>query len=84
MFNLVHVKEGNEWKTVFCTHLGLFKYTVMPFGLTNMAATFQVLIQDTLCNLLDISCVIYLDDILIFSHPGQDYEALVIQVFKHL
>ena len=44
-FNLVRVKEGNEWKTVFRTHLGLFEYTVMPFGLTNVPATFQSLIQ---------------------------------------
>ena len=43
MFNLVHIKEGDKWKTAFCTHLGLFKYTIMAFGLTNVPATFQVL-----------------------------------------
>ena len=53
-FNLICIKEGDEWKTAFHTHLGLFKYTVMPFGLTNMPATFQSLIQDTLCDILDI------------------------------
>ena len=66
-FNLVCIKEGDEWKTAFRTHLGLFEYTVMPFGLTNTPATFQALIQDTLPDILDISCIVYLDDILIFS-----------------
>lgn len=66
-FNLIRIREGNEWKTAFRTYLGLFEYTVMPFGLTNAPGTFQAYIQDTLCNLLDIVCVVYIDDILIFS-----------------
>ena len=54
---------------------------VMPFGLTNAPTTFQSLIQDTLYDILDIYCVIYLDDILVFSHPGQDHDNMVKQVF---
>ena len=50
----------------------------------NTPATFQALIQDTLHDILDISCVIYLDDILVYSHPGQDHEHLVKQVFERL
>ena len=83
-FNLICVKEGDEWKTAFRTHLGLFEYMVMPFGLTNTLATFQSLIQDTLHDILDIYCVVYLDDILVFSHPGQDHDNMVKQVFKRL
>ena len=83
-FNLIRVKEGDEWKTAFRTHLGLFEYTVMPFGLTNAPATFQSFIQDTLRDILDISTVVYLDDILTFSGPGQDHDSLVIQVLERL
>ena len=39
-FNLIWITEGNEWKTVFHTHLGLYKMLVMPFGLTNAPANF--------------------------------------------
>ena len=56
----------------------------MPFGLTNAPATFQSLIQDTLRDILDICCVVYLDDILVFSHPGQDHDYMVKQVFEQL
>ena len=83
-FNLVCVQESNEWKTAFQTHLGVFEYTVMPFGLTNAPATFQSLIQDTLCNILNVCCVIYLDNILVFSCPGQDHHYMVKQVFEWL
>jgi hypothetical protein len=40
-YNLVRVKEGNEWKTAFHTRYGYFEYSIMPFGLTNVPAVFN-------------------------------------------
>jgi hypothetical protein len=31
-YNLVCIKEGDEWKTTFRTRYGHFEYTIMPFG----------------------------------------------------
>uniref|UniRef100_A0A8C5R0Q2 ribonuclease H n=1 Tax=Leptobrachium leishanense TaxID=445787 RepID=A0A8C5R0Q2_9ANUR len=45
-YNLVRVREGDEWKTAFRTRYGHFEYTVMPYGLCNAPATFQHLIND--------------------------------------
>ena len=39
-YNLVQVKEGDEWKTAFRTRYGHFEYLVMPFGLTNEPTIF--------------------------------------------
>ena len=49
----------------------------MPFGLTNAPATFQSYINRTLRGLIDDFCVVYLDDILVFSKSiDEHYEHL--------
>ncbi|KAL7280850.1 hypothetical protein ACG7TL_005794 [Trametes sanguinea] len=83
-FNLIRIREGDEWKTAFRTHLGLFEYTVMPFGLTNAPGIFQGFIQDTLRNLLDVICVVYIDDILIFSRSQEEHEHHICLVLERL
>lgn len=65
-YYLVRMREGDEWKTAFNTHLGQFEYLVMPFGLANAPAVFQALVNDVLRDMLNIFVVVYLDDILIF------------------
>ncbi|QRW17323.1 Retrotransposable element Tf2 protein [Rhizoctonia solani] len=52
-YNLVQIKEGDEWKTAFKTKYGLFEYLVMPFGLTNAPAAFQDMMNKIFRDLLD-------------------------------
>ncbi|SLM35218.1 gag polymerase env [Lasallia pustulata] len=56
----------------------------MPFGLTNAPATFQAFIDKALREFLDITCVVYLDNILTFSKDKSDYEEHVRQVLAAL
>ncbi|SLM38734.1 gag polymerase env, partial [Lasallia pustulata] len=83
-YNRVRIKGGDEWKTAFRTQFGLFEYLAMPFGLTNAPATFQAFIDKALGEFLDITCVVYLDDILIFSKNESDHEEHVRQVLAAL
>ena len=72
-YALVRIKAGEEWKTAFHTRYSLFEYQVMPFGLTNALASFQRLMNNTLHEYLDVFCVVYLDDILIYSKTKEEH-----------
>lgn len=83
-FNLIRIREGDEWKTAFRTPLGLYEYLVMPFGLTNAPSVFQSFIQDTLRDYIGVFCVVYLDDILIFSRTQEEHDEQVKLVLDRL
>ena len=52
---------------------GFYKCERMPFGLTNAPATFQHLMQSCLGNLHLQYCIIYLDDIIVFSKTPEEH-----------
>ncbi|ESK81144.1 hypothetical protein Moror_11267 [Moniliophthora roreri MCA 2997] len=67
-YNNIRIKDSDQWKAAFKTPRGLFEPTVMFFGLTNSPATFQAFMNDILKDFIDEGwCVVYMDDILIFS-----------------
>ena len=47
-YNNVHIKEGDEWKAAFTTHVGSFEPVVMFFGMTNSPTTFQAMMNKIL------------------------------------
>jgi hypothetical protein len=56
----------------------------MPFGLANAPATFQSYIYRALGGLLDRTCVVYLDNILIYSENEEDHSSYVKEVLDRL
>ena len=83
-YNLVRIRDGDEWKTAFRTRFGHFEYLVMPFGLCNAPATFQHFVNDIFKDYLDLFVVVYLDDILIFSPSIDRHREHVKNVLKRL
>jgi Reverse transcriptase (RNA-dependent DNA polymerase) len=65
-YHLIRIAEGDEWKTTFRMCYGSFEWKVVPFGLTNAPAAFQHFMNDIFSDMLDVSVIIYLDDILIY------------------
>ena len=83
-YHRIRIKAGDEWKTAFRTRYGHFEYQVMPFGLANAPATFQAYINKALRGLIDVTCVVYLDDILIYSSDPADHWRHVREVLQRL
>ena len=83
-YHRIRIKPGDEFKTAFRTRYGHYKYKVMPFGLANAPATFQAYINETLAGLVDVICIVYLDDILIYSANPEEHKKHVKQVLQRL
>src|SRR5258708_5429873 len=84
-FNNVQIKEGNEWKAAFQTNQGLFKPTVMFFRLCNSPATFQMMMNDILCEFINHGKVMCcMDNILIYSPTLSKHWQIVCQVLATL
>ena len=64
----VEMDPADSEKTAFCTSGGgLFQWNVLPFGLTSAGATFERLMERVLSGLHWETCLIYLDDVIIFA-----------------
>ena len=80
----IRIREGDEWKTAFRTQFGHYEFTVMPFGLSNAPATFQNYINNALRGYTDDFCVVYLDDILIFSKTKEEHDQHLSLIMERL
>ncbi|KAH3678275.1 hypothetical protein WICPIJ_008857, partial [Wickerhamomyces pijperi] len=71
--------------TAFSTATGHYEWLVMPFGLTNAPSTFQRMMNLLFKKLIDAGqVIIYLDDILVFSHDAESHLEILSQVFEIL
>ena len=80
----VPLKEEDRQKTAFSTHTGLWEFTVMPFGLCGAPASFQLLMEIMLAGLNWETCLVYLDDIIIFSHAFEEHLSRLESVLSRL
>ena len=68
----IPVAKEDRAKTTFTCHAGTYQFNRMPFVLMNAPATFQRMLDILLSGYRWKSCLIYLDDIIIFS---KDYDS---------
>ena len=80
----VPVYPDDADKTAFVTQSGLFRFKVVPFSLCNAAATFQRLMECVLAGLQWTTCLLYLDDIMVFSPNFQVHLQPLEEVFTRI
>jgi len=84
-FNNMRIKEGDEWKGAFTTHMGSFEPTVMFFGMTNSPATFQVMMNEILRDLINEGKVAtFVDYVLVGTETKKGHDEIVEEVLKRL
>ncbi|KZZ95139.1 Ribonuclease H-like protein [Ascosphaera apis ARSEF 7405] len=80
----VRMAEDSIPKTAFNTQWGKFEFLAMPFGLTNAPATFQAMMNQVLEGYNGTFCVVYLDDVLIFSNTLDEHIEHIDKVLTRL
>jgi len=56
----------------------------MPFGLCNAGATFQRLMDIVMSGLYPDICLVYLDDVIVFSQTAEDHLVRISRVLEQL
>ena len=81
----VEIEDDDKEKTAFQVGtLGFYQFTRMPFGLCNAPATFQRLMERAMGDLNMRDCLLYLDDIIIFSRSVDEHLERLKAVFTRL
>ncbi|MCG8044919.1 MAG: RNase H-like domain-containing protein [Candidatus Thiodiazotropha endolucinida] len=81
----VEMEEADKPKTAFTVgNLGFYECNRMAFGLTNAPATFQRLMERCMGELNLKECLIFLDDILVYSQNFQEHLERLEAVFSRL
>jgi len=84
-FNNIRIKEGDEWKRAFTTHVGSFEPTVMFFGMTNLPATFQAMMNEILKDMINEEKVMaFVDNVLVGIETEEGHDEIMEEVLKRL
>lgn len=83
-YHQIEVNEADRSKTAFSTQSGHYEFKRMPFGLKTAPATFQRAMDNVLRGLQGIHCLVYLDDIIVFSSSLQEHVEKLRKIFNRL
>ncbi|GBP23651.1 Retrovirus-related Pol polyprotein from transposon 17.6 [Eumeta japonica] len=83
-YHQIPMDNNSIEKTAFITPEGHYEFLRMPFGLKNAPATFQRMMNDILKGLIGNICLVYLDDIIIYSENKKQHLERLKKVFDAL
>lgn len=80
----VQMHESDTEKTAFICPLGFFEFNRLPQGVTNAPATFQRLMERCMSDMTRRDCMVFLDDLIIYSDTLESHELKLRKVFDQL
>lgn len=80
----VELAPEDREKTAFSTGKGLHHFRVMAMGLKNASGTFQKLMELILAGLDTKSCLVYLDDVILFNRTEEEHLITLQEVLKRI
>lgn len=83
-FYQVEMSPEDIPKTAFNVEHGHYEFLRMPMGLKNSPSTFQRVMDNVLKDLQNTVCLVYLDDIIVFSTSLQEHIVNLQKVFQKL
>jgi len=83
-YHNILIKENDKDKTAFVTRRGSFRYKVLPFGFSTAPSVFQRLMDLVLCGLTYLTCLVYLDDIIVYAPDFDTHLTRLKEVFERL
>ncbi|XP_019091622.1 PREDICTED: uncharacterized protein LOC109128892, partial [Camelina sativa] len=83
-YHQIPIDEADVRKTAFRTRYGHYEFVVMPLGLTNAPAAFMRLVNSVFQEFLDVSVIIFIDDILVYSKSPQEHIVHLRAVLENL
>ena len=78
----VSMDPASSGKAAFVTTSGLYEWTVMPFGLTSSPSTFERLMELILVGLRFETCLIYLDDTIVYGRTFREEMVRLEEIFR--
>jgi len=72
-YHQLSIAKQDRYKTAFVTHHGQFQWKRMPFGLSTAPVSFQRALDMILTQFKWKTCLVYLDDVIIFSNSVEEH-----------
>ena len=84
-YNNVGIKKGDKWKIAFSMPESIFKLMVMFIGLTNSLATFQVVMNNLLRDIIEAEDItISIDNVMVRTETEKEYDNTVEELLRRI